>query len=185
MCFGPIRQAIQPNEKLQKMLTFVKIILIINFLSSILRIWININELFYDLICALFLMMAYFSVYFIYMAMYEIFCLFNGFFLFVKLAIFLQVLLQMPDYKINSKQVVSLSFTIYLFVFYIFAVIITYPVYKEMKAQLMEGVGGGSYRSSADQSSAGNAQPDQERPDNSGGRFVAFSGRGVPLGGDA
>ncbi len=184
-------QVIQPDEKLKRMLTLVKIILIIHLLSMFARIGIgDPGDMFEDLLCLLFLFLAYKTVYFMYMAIYDIFCLFISFYLFIRVGGIIQKVLQHTT--LNEKDTVSLAFTLYLFIFYVFAIILTFPIYKEMKAQAMESFSGGSaYRAIVEERSRQDNN-DRERPtqqtqsqQQSGSRgFQAFSGRGVQVGGN-
>ena len=177
MCLGGIRQVIQPDEKLAKMMAFAKIILIINVVISIMRIFLNsVGDMIYDLICSLFLMMASFSIYFLYMAMYQIFCLINSFIIFIKIALVIQIIIQIGSS--GSNEIVYLSLSIFIFTFYVFAIIFTYPMYKEMRAQAMESFGGSMYRS-VNRSDNIPSNNDQERVNRG---FVPFSGRGVAIG---
>jgi hypothetical protein len=176
MCLGGMRQVIEPDARLTKMMSFAKIILFINILVSFLRIFIGqYGDMFYDLICSLFLMMASFTIYFLYMAMYEIFCLINAFTLTLNIAKVIQSMLQQN--KGGSSNTIYLSISTVILVFYIFAIVFTYPMYREMRAQAMESQGD-SYRPAI----ANNPNQDVERPANRSG-FVPFSGRGVAVGG--
>jgi hypothetical protein len=189
-----LQAVIVPNEKLKKMLIFAKIILIINILSAFVRLLIRPSDMIYDLFTSLFLFMAYNSVYFIYMAIYLIFCFFNTIFLFISSGIILQMLIQNTLGELKGSAGLVLGVQLYLFVFYIFAIIFTFPLYKEMKAQFLENAGllGGDSRDQADverpsrYNNIGNNQASsnasqQNAQSNSGG-FVPFSGRGVAVG---
>jgi hypothetical protein len=187
-----IQQVLQPDANLTKMLGFIKIILIINLLSSFLRIFLNPSDMIYDLFCTLFLFLAYNSVYFLYMAVYIIFSLVNSVLLFIKSATIFQMLIQNTLGDAKSRVPLVLGISLYLLIFYIFAIIFTYPVYKEMKAQLMENFGGEATGARSYQ----RQNDDEERPgavvrnlpatttttSNNAG-FQAFSGRGVAVGG--
>jgi hypothetical protein len=184
-----IEPILQSDSKLQKMLLFAKIILIINLLSSFLRLFLTPSDMLFDLISCLFLFLAYNSVYFIYMAFYLIFSLINSVSLFIKSATVFQMIIQDTLGDFRSKVAVYLGVSLYLLVFYIAAIFFTYPTYKEMKAQLFESLGGGSGLNSRILNR--NSQVDQERPqqpssqdsNNIGRGFQAFSGRGVQVGG--
>jgi hypothetical protein len=190
-----LQAVIIPNEKLKKMLIFAKIILIINILSALVRLIIRPSDMIYDLFTSLFLFMAYNSVYFIYMAIYLIFCFFNMIFLFISSGIIFQMLIQKTLGELKDYAGLILGVQLYLFVFYIFAIIFTFPIYKEMKAQFLENNGliGRESRDQADverpsgYNNIGNNQPNsnanqQNAQSNSQAGFVAFSGRGVVVG---
>ena len=190
-----LQAVIQPNEKLKKMLVFVRIIILLNIISAFARLLIRPSDMIYDLFTSLFLFMAYNSVYFIYMAIYIIFCFFNVVLLFINSGIILQMLIQKTLGELKDSVGLILGVQLYLLVFYIFAIIFTFPIYKEMRAQLLEMYG--ALGSSGEGPS--NAQPDQERPSsynnissnpntqeqqatNSRGGFVPFSCRGQAVG---
>lgn len=192
-----IQRVLQPDANLTKMLGFIKIILIINLLSAFLRIFLNPTDMIYDLLCSLFLFLAYNSIYFLYMAVYIIFSLVNSVLLFIKSATIFQMLLQNTLGDTKSKVPIILGISLYLLIFYIFSIIFCYPVYKEMKAQLMGNSGSGASVGGQNYS----RHNDDERPpatnrnqptsptqatvttttSNSG--FQAFSGRGTQVGG--
>jgi hypothetical protein len=178
MCLNAIRPVLQPDSKLSKMISFGRIILVINIIVSLLRLFTgNPGDMLYDLICAVFLLMAVFSFYFLYMAFYVMFSLLSTVYLLVTIAIYVQVII-MSNKMLGNGDIVVLSITIFILVFYIFAIIFTFPMYKEMKAQFVGA------NSNANQSS----QSDAERPNTDANAnrsgFAAFSGRGVALGGN-
>jgi hypothetical protein len=179
MCLGSIRQYVQPDSKLSKMVSFGKIILIVNIIISFVRLFIRPADMLYDLICAMFLLMAVFYIYFVYMAIYVIFALFISFYLVIGLSIKVQFMLQTG--KQEKNDFVVLALTIFLLVFYVFAIIFTFPMYKEMKAQLMGD--GNAYRPQVD-ASGNRAGDDQERGQSGDRGFAAFSGRGVAVAGN-
>jgi hypothetical protein len=175
------------NEKLKKMIVMVQIILIINLVSSFLRLFLNPSDMIMDLFGVLFLYLAAQTLYFLYMAIYILLSLLNALLLFVNCGTLMQMVIQktLGDLAPLIPRVLGIS--LYLLVFYVFAIIFTYPVYKEMKAQLMESFGGGSSIDSRNYS----ASQDQERPQSTDAsqnsratRFQAFAGRGVAVGGN-
>jgi hypothetical protein len=172
---------IQGDGKLKKMIIFVQIILIVNLVSSFLRLFLNPSDIILDLFGVLFLYLASQTLYFIYMGIYIILSLYNTVMLFISCGTLFQMLIQgtLGDLKPAIPKILGIS--VYLLVFYIFAIVFTYPVYKEMKAQLMEGFGGGAAVGSANY----NRVNDEERPstDPSSRGFQAFAGRGVAVGG--
>ncbi len=169
---------IEPDPKLEKMLSFAKIIVLINLIMGILRIFIrSYNDIFFDLICSMFLMMASFTINWMYMAIYQIFCLISAVTLSLKIGIVVQTLIQKGKDEIDATLILSISSVI--LVFYVFAIIYTYPMYKEMRAQTMEASGG----LSRPLSSINANNQDQESSQSNRGGFVPFSGRGVAVGG--
>ncbi len=180
------RQVLQPDEKLKKMLVFLKFILILNLLSAILRIFINPTDMFYDLLCTLILYLAYNTVYFLYAAIYLIFSLINVVYLFVSCGTVIQMYLQGTLGNFAKKAPIFLGISLYLLIFYIFAIIMTFPAYKEMKAQLMDSFRGPENTLRLNNSGSRSANEDEERPatQNRGG-FVPFSGSGVAVGGNS
>lgn len=204
-----IQPVLQADAKLNKMLVLVKIILIVNLFSCFLRIFLNPSDMIFDLFGCLFLFLAYNSVYFLYMAMYIIFSLINSVMLFISCATVFQMLIQKTLGSLLSHIPLILGISLYLFIFYTFAIIFTYPVYKEMKAQLMESFGGGvgvggrtfnrmndeerGERNTGNNGNAGNNENTGHTYTNtnvnstgntSSGRFQAFAGRGTAVGGN-
>ena len=94
----------------------------------------------YDLINVFILYMAYRSVFFVCMAMYIIFAIINSFYLFVSIGTWVQSVLQ--NFSSTSQDYVAFGIHLFIFCFYMFAIVFTFKVYREMKAQFM-GSGGG------------------------------------------
>ena len=178
-----LRPVIQPDEKLKKMLVFLKIILILNLISAILRIFLNPSQMLYDLFCTLFLFLAYNTCYFIYAAIYIVFSMINAVYLFISCGTVIEMIIQdtLGDFK--SKVPLFLGISLYLFIFYIFAIIMTFPAYKEMKAQIMESFGGSANATRLNSNANRQSDADVERPaaqPQTG--FVPFGGSGVAVG---
>jgi hypothetical protein len=182
-----------PNARLKKTLAFVKIIIIIHLCSSFLRLFINVSDIFFDLFAVFLLYLATMSIFYSYMTIYILLCLINEVSLFLNFAMIIQMILQKT---LDQKQVsyLQLGIMIYLFIFYLFTIIFNFSVYKEMKAQYIEHIGGDNPGLNAPQQQNNQAQyqnvPDQERPqpannNASSGRFQAFSGRGLAVGGNS
>lgn len=175
------------NDKLKKMIVMVQIILIVNLASSFLRLFLNPSDMLIDLIGVLFLYLAVQTLYFIYMGIYILLGLLNSVLLFVYCGTLFQMVIQKTLGDIAPEVPKRLGISLYLFVFYVFAIIFTYPVYKEMKAQLMESFGGGAsidsrnYSANQDQE---RVQPSEASQNSRTGRFQAFAGRGVAVGGN-
>ncbi len=173
-----MRRVLEPDAKLAKMISFAKVVLLFNIIIAFLRIVIGAySDMFSDLICSLILMMACFTIYFLYMAIYEIFCLLNAVTLALGIGLRIQKIIQ--DNQSDGTITLYLCISSVIFVFYVSAILFTYPMYKEMRAQAMESIGS-FYRASA---ANNQPQPDPEVPANNRGGFVAFSGRGHAVGG--
>lgn len=175
-------RVIGPNAKLIKMLGFAKILLIVNLLSSILRVWIRPTDILFDLLCCLFLWLGNNTLYFMFTALYVIFSLINVVYLFINCAMIFQMMIQKT--LGNTNITIPLCFSLYLLVFYTFAIIFIYPMYKEMKAQLIDLVTGSSYRPvSSERADVENANTNNNNTnDPTSTRFVPFRGRGVQVG---
>jgi hypothetical protein len=192
MCLGNLRPVMQADDKLQKMIQFAKIILILNLVSSIFRFFMGPlfsgADFIFDMICALFLWMSIMTLFYIHMAFYLFFSLYNAFYLFVNMSIMMQNYF-LGSLVMDSKKIMILSFCIYLFAFYVFAMLITFPIFKEMRAQLYEQAsgaqGGSGYRANNSNDEERNA-PDTgtSTTQNNRGGFRAFGGRGVQVGGN-
>ena len=73
----------------------------------------------------------------------------------------------------------ELGITLFIFIFYISTIFFHFPIYKEMKAQLLSNMG--LIGVAPDM----NSRQDEERPPSNNNRgFNAFSGRGVAVGGN-
>jgi hypothetical protein len=173
------QSVLRPDQKLTNMLTMVKIILIINLISSFLRLFINPGDMISDLICVFFLFAAYNTIYFIYMALYLIFSLMNTVYITINTGIVLQMLIQGTLQGSKSKILLLFGISLYLLIFYIFAIISNYGVYKEMKAQLMESFGG------LGPTERLNQNRDEQAPvvNNNNSSYRPFAGQGVAVGG--
>jgi hypothetical protein len=96
----------------------------------------------------------------------------------LKIGIVLQNMIQQNEG--SSEATLFLSMSSVIFVFYIFAIIFTYPMYKEARAQTTESMNGLNRPLSS--MPVSNNQ-DQERPNaNRQAGFVPFSGRGHAVG---
>lgn len=181
---------LQPDDKLKRMITLARILLLIHLISSFSRIFMNdAGSLLSDFLCCLFLFIATTTIFFMYMAIYIFFCLLNTFYLFLQIGFVIQRSIQGLEY--SSKVILQLCFTIYLFVFYIFAIVIAFPIYKEMRAQMI-GLGT-AYRNmnqedrerpNASSNANANVQRQSESAPTGQNRagFAAFQGRGVQVG---
>lgn len=107
--------------------------------------------------------------------------------------ILLQMLIQNTLGEKKNQAGITLGVDFYLLTFYTFAIVFTFPMYKEMKVQLLQNlgiIGGGGDNSFQDQERPPvpnivrnqTNNNSQNNPPNSQGGFVAFSGRGVAVG---
>ena len=174
-----LQQSIEPDAKLKKMIGFLKIVLAINVLVVIAQIVIaqiekkGSNSLM-ELFCCMFLLMSIYTANYMLMGLYIFFCLYNSVFVFIDLGTLFQIYI-MQD-KLNSVWVLGVD--TFEFCFNIFAIIVTFPIYKEMKAQFLGSVGAGG--------AVSRDEENQVAPSNNGtsSSFRAFSGRGVAVGGN-
>jgi len=133
-----MNQYIVPDAKLAKMLKFLKVIGFINFGVAFLRLISgDFMSMLYDLINVFILYMAYRSVFFVCMAMYIIFAILTSFYLFIAIGTWIQSILQ--DFPSTSSAYVAFGINLFIFCFYIFAIIFAFKIYKEMKAQFLSG----------------------------------------------
>lgn len=185
---------IVPDDRLKRMTTFVIIMALINLALLILRaIFFGLDYMLYDLIPCLMLFLAIQTLLYVYMSFFLFIALLNAFIGFVMLGIVVQQVIgggQLPIGN-NSKENWGFGINVFAFVYYIFGIITLFPIYREMKAQLVQG----SAQSQADQERPANQQASDYRPpgsvsNNQGGSsqpstgFRAFSGRGQAVGGN-
>lgn len=204
MCVGICRRIINPSARLEKMLSFLRVIMIINLIIPILRILTDkYDDLINDLLCVFILWAATESCHFLIAGFYIMIVIINNFISFFLIGAYIQAILQ--GAVLNSSHILFLCINIFIFLFYAFAVVIVFPAYREMKAVFMESVGlranqdmeanlraaGNSshlpHRSSAasnpnNYGSEGNAPNAAENQQPSQQSFVPFAGRGVQLG---
>ncbi len=139
MCFGQMQQYVVPNAELTKLLKLLKIVGFINFAVAFLRIIIgDFMSMIYDLINVFILYSAYKSVFFICMAMYILFSIFTSFYIFIAVATFVQG--KMQGVITGNSGYVGFGIYLFIFCFYIFAIIAAFECYREMKGQFL-GVG--------------------------------------------
>ena len=135
MCFGQaMRQYVVPDAYLTNMLKFLMVIGFINFGVSLLRLISgDFMSMLYDLINVFILYMAYKSVFFVCMAMYIIFSILTSFYLFVAIGTWVQNVFQ--NFPSTTNDYVAFGVNLFIFFFYVFAIIFTFRIYREMKAQ--------------------------------------------------
>jgi hypothetical protein len=191
----------EPNEKLKKMLNLVLIIMFINIILFILlAIFLGFSMCFEMIIQTLVLFCAYQSVLYTYIAMYIFFGLFNAFLVFRVVGIVIQqIIIEGSSTLQTGSQYAGFSILLVTLVFQIFAIIVLFPVYKEMKAQLYERTLGVSVdpEVSSDRNDSinddrniqgGNSSqynpPVSNNQSNNNRGFVPFGGRGTAVGGN-
>jgi len=136
MCLE-VEEVISPNAILRRMLNFVKLLMILNFLIALLRL--ATNEPFnciYDLICVFLLYISHNSIFFMYMGIYIFFSIFNCFMILISFGLILQKLVIVNSLSLSDY--FSLSILLFMFFFYIISVCFIFPIYIEMKAQMFE-----------------------------------------------
>lgn len=179
-----IQPVLVPDAKLSKMLVLSKIFLFINIAVGVLRLVSTSKQyIVSDLMSCLFLFYSIFSVLYICLAIYIVFNLINSFILCIDIATYLQMLIQHEPIQIKNYE---LGITLFIFIFYISTIFFHFPIYKEMKAQLLSSMG--LIGVAPDMNSRLNNRQDEERaanPNTNNNRsFNAFSGRGVAVGGN-
>ena len=177
-----LQQSIEPDAKLKKMIGFLKIVLAINILVVIAQIALSLiikegSNFLMEMFCCMFLLMVIYTINYMLMGLFIFFSLYNSVFVFIELGTLFQA------YLMNEKlsnSVWLLGVDTFEFCFNIFAIIVTFPIYKEMKAQFFGSIGAGGAVSRDEESH------EQAAPVNSGtsSNFRAFSGRGVAVGGN-
>lgn len=191
---------IEPNEILQKMLIMLRAILGIYVALIIAKgIFWGITgkrmDLFTDVFCLSILIITNINLFYSCGMMLLFFIIIRLLTCFFSLGTFIQQVFLPNIVTFDSVQYGLLGITTFEFFFDVFAIIVIFPIYKEMKAHFIEqgaGVGGGqqagagggsNYQQYRDQENqiSHNQQP-QNSSSNSGG-FRAFQGRGVALGG--
>jgi hypothetical protein len=179
---------IQPSSTLKKMLQMVKILCLINILCIVGRIWTRPWDMFYDIFCIMFLFMGYNTGLFLHFAIYCIMALISCFYLFIDIGTYIQWMLF--GNPMNGTMIAFLVISIVIFMFYMTAIILIFPVYKETKIQMM-GLGTGDSPAVVMNRGNGGGYVDESLPGqtqmNRGisaqqGAFRAFAGRGVALG---
>lgn len=176
-----LQQSIEPDAKLKKMIGFLKIVLAINIIVVIAQIALSLTKngggnFLMEMFCCMFLLMVIYTINYMLMGLFIFFSLYNSVFVFIELGTLFQI------YLMNGtlSSVWLLGVDTFEFCFYIFAIIVTFPIYKEMKAQFLGSIGAGGAVSRDEESH------EQAAPVNSGtsSNFRAFSGRGVAVGGN-
>jgi hypothetical protein len=199
----------EPDAKLKKMLILMLIIMIINVLLTILTaIFIDFSMCFELLIQVLVLFCGYQSLLYTYLAMYIFFGLLNGFLVVRVVGIIIQqTIIEGSSQLQTGKQYTAFSILLVTLVFQIFAIVLIFPIYKEMKAQLYErtlGVSLDPENVSNENNNSNNINEEQQQQNAYIGRgdtqynppatynqvnssnnrgFVAFGGRGTAVGG--
>jgi hypothetical protein len=184
MCPGMCQRVIEPNERLSKLITYLNIILIANILIPIIRIiTTNYNGIFNDLICILILYGTIQSLQFIFAGLYIMIVIINNFITFFSIGSYIQAVIQ--GSKLSKNNVIYLSTIIVIFQFYIFAICIVFPAYKEMKAifRSSNNIQGGLLNNNDLEIRQQRSSP-SIAPSNSNNRpanFVPFGGNGQRL----
>lgn len=194
--------SINPDAKLLKQINFLKIIFGLNLLIVLGHIIISINNktnlsssgsnIIIELFACLFLFMAIQCYNFVGAGVFVVFSLYCSVILFVEIGTFFQVvyLCGYNDTKNISVLYAKLGVDTFAFVFYVFAIIVIFPIYREMKAQYLDGIGRGGESSEQDYANRRNYEENDEERNNNvepaprrQPGFVPFSGRGVAVGG--
>lgn len=186
MCEGFCRRIINPTPRLEKMIKFLQVLLILNLMIPLLRILLKkYEDIITDLLCVLILYGAKESLHFLISGLYILIVIINNLVSFFFIGALLQAMIQ--GEKLENTALLFLCVNIFIFLFYSFAVIIVFPAHKEMKAIFFEsraaGANGDMEANLRNQHNNNNnvaSNPNQDQQRNSS--FVPFSGRGVQLG---
>lgn len=189
--------SINPDAKLLKQINFIKIIFGLNLLVILGHIIISIynksgisssgSNIIVELFACLFLFMAIQCYNFVGAGVFVVFSLYCSVILFVDIGTFFQIVYYSSN-PLDEKSIPvlygKLGVDTFAFVFYVFAIIVVFPIYREMKAQYLEGVGQGGeapegYDDRRDYEENNHVEPAPRRQ----GGFVPFSGRGIAVGG--
>jgi len=174
--------------------TFLKILIIGNLIVPILRIVINrYDDLFNDLFSVLILWIASESCHYLIAGFYIFIVLINNLISFFLIGAYVQAIIQ--GSTLAKEHVIFLCITIFIFLFYSFAVVIVFPAYKEMKAIFYESVGAVARGNNDTEANLrqnnynnissipqNNNNQDLNNQEQNHHNFVPFSGRGVQLG---
>jgi len=188
MCNRLCRRMINPSPKLEKILTFLRILILINLIVPVLKILIErADDLLNDLICVFILWGACESCNFLIAGFYIMIVMINNFTSFFLIGAYVQAIIQ--GAVLNNKHVLFLCVYTFIFLFYSFTIAIVFPAYKEMKAifvestsnlrrsnDMEENLGPGNYNNVSERNENLNQQVGNNQ------NFVPFSGRGVQLG---
>lgn len=189
----------QPNEKLRRQLKLVLILMIIGAIPGIGFFFLKLSNLGISvLIALLFLFCGYQSLLYYYLSLYIFLTLFTTFMLFILFGIVLQQEFLGAESPLkDTVDYVQFGFVIFTFLYNIFSIAFIFPIYKEMRAQLLEAVLGGGFGAGGDMENQNgsqereapimNNQPLQNNPpatnnNNNRGGFTAFAGRGTAVG---
>lgn len=192
--------SINPDAKLLKQINFIKIIFGLNLLVIIGHIIISIynktnvsspgSTIIVELFACLFLFMAIQCYNFVGAGVFVVLSLYCSVILFVEIGTFFQVVYYNENINLQNNILPllygKLGVDTFAFVFYVFSIIVVFPIYREMKAQYLEGVGrGGGGEPSEVYDDRGNYGENDhaEQPQRRQGGYVPFSGRGVAVGG--
>lgn len=136
MCLE-LQEIMLPNQRLCKMLNFLQFFSVLNFLVSLSRLATdNPFNIIYDFISIVLLYVSYTTSYYMFMGLFVIDCLFNCFMLFISFSMIIQKLISTKF--LTNTDFVSFGIYLLLFFFYVIAIFFTFPIYKEMKAQMLE-----------------------------------------------
>ena len=182
-------QMIDSNDKLDGLKQFGKIALIINFIVVVLQVYpsFNFSSLIFQSVGCLLLLGAINTLYFFYWAFY----LFFAFYYVIDIGITIGYKIQEfycysgdSDFK-PFKFWFESCIDVFSFCFYLFAIIVFFPAYKESKALFSENGPRAANQGEEDIEENRNAGPaiNRSSQQNTTSNFRAFAGRGVAVGG--
>ena len=186
MCQTLCRRIINPSQRLEKMITFLRFLVLFSILIPILRLFFNdSSNTINDLICILILMGTTESLHFLLSGFYIMFVILNNIFSFFLIGSIIQAIIQ--GSALSNKNVEFLCVNIFIFLFYIFAIVLVFPAYKEMKAIFIEAANSQIPQSDVERNGiqrnlVPEAVNNNQNENNNNNNFRAFSGRGVQVG---
>jgi hypothetical protein len=138
-----LREVINPNRKLNKMICLSKLMFIfqifLNILKFIYRIQqVNILDSIIDIFSILFLFMMISTFFYIFAALYLISTFFSILYLFFDISIFFQNYWANNINKMTKNALIIITIC---FSYSIFSMNVIFHIFKELKAQYLESIG--------------------------------------------
>ena len=188
---GCCKEVLEPSIKLGRMITLLKIVVMIHFCLIFADLFIIETGFFFLLfIQILVLLIGISSKHFAHYLLFILICFFNLFMTFQILGIWFQV----GFFKNDSST--AFSFFVFIFVFEIFCIFVVFQSYKQSKQEYRQKYGFAAGENGGEEFLNGeengniqglnNNQNDNRNNNNNNndGGFVPFQGRGVAVGGN-
>ena len=201
------QRAFEPSPQLEKSLFMIKIICVINVIVVILHIYPLNANIMMDILSCILIFLAYNSLLFYYSQIYILISCINLIFMIDSVGTFFQkVYASKVDTKtLTGVEYYSIGVNSFSLVFYVFAIAMVFSFYKEIRAQYYENAGV-NFGDNVEQPANNNINGNENRApwannainnnnynnnnnnynnnNNQQRGFVAFSGRGVRVGGN-